>query len=501
MARTSLYNAWVFTVICFAGYSYGFGFSVFVTTIGQPGFYRYFNLDPTTSYTAHILDATNSLFNFGAAFGALAQSPIADKYGSVHVGMMITVRLFQGFGLGMIFALVPLYLNEVAPPRQRGLIARLTVLSFGTGYFVCSWIAVGIFNANETFQWRGPLGLACISPLLLLLTLPTVPETPRYLIWTEKKEKAWDVLRRLHHNPDDPEDRQAHAEFTQIVLQVEHDREMKVGWIQIFKVPSLRRRALLCMFLIFATPSTGIIGISNYLPLIFGGLGLGGILPLVMYGIWTTLGTSMALVSIVIVDRVGRRTLLVWGYPVLAVLLLIQAVLQSQFLGTDNRGGLATCLVFLFIYIVTFQLIDAPAFIWASEIWPTAYRAKGISLGFFAFFVGSLTYTTPSALAFGNIAWRMYLLYMGLCIVCGAIIFFFIKETQGLPMEELAGLFGDEVVVHMTKDGTGIVEKGNLDKVAAFVGTEHIETLGSPAPISEDGSQVRAQQTKLQEGV
>lgn len=86
----------------------------------------------------------------------------------------------------------------------------------------------------------------------------------------------------------------------------------------------------------------------------------------------------------------------------LALLLMIQAVLQSQFLGTDNQGGLAACLVFLFIYILVFQLIDAPAFIWASEVWPTAYRAKGISLAFFAFFVGSLTYTTPSALAFRN---------------------------------------------------------------------------------------------------
>ena len=90
----------------------------------------------------------------------------------------------------------------------------------------------------------------------------------------------------------------------------------------------------------------------------------------------------------------------VLGYPLLAVLLMVQAVLQSRYLGTDDQGGLAACLVFLFLYILTFQLIDAPAFIWASEIWPTAYRAKGISLGFFSFFVGSLTYTTPSALAF-----------------------------------------------------------------------------------------------------
>lgn len=151
------YNAWIFFVISLAGYSYGFGFSVFVTAQGQPGFYQYFGLDPTSTHTAHILDAINALFTAGAAFGSLAQSPIADKYGrrialavagmtsligtalaagSVRVAMLIVVRLFQGFGLGMILALVPLYLSEVAPPHQRGLISGLTVVSFGTGYFV-----------------------------------------------------------------------------------------------------------------------------------------------------------------------------------------------------------------------------------------------------------------------------------------------------------------------------------------------------------------------------
>ena len=55
----------------------------------------------------------------------------------------------------------------------------------------------------------------------------------------------------------------------------------------------------------------------------------------------------------------------------------------------------------------------------------------------------------------------MYLLYMGLCIVSGIIVYFIIPETKGLPMEELAALFGDEVVVHLTADGTGFVESGS----------------------------------------
>lgn len=78
-------------------------------------------------------------------------------------------------------------------------------------------------------------------------------ETPRYLVWSGHNEQAWTVLRRLHHDPDDPEDRAAHAEFTQIVLQVEHDKENGGGFIQILKRPSLRKRALLVIFATYVT--------------------------------------------------------------------------------------------------------------------------------------------------------------------------------------------------------------------------------------------------------
>lgn len=67
----------------------------------------------------------------------------------------------------------------------------------------------------------------------------------------------------------------------------------------------------------------------------------------------------------------------------------------------------------------------------------------------------------------------MYLLYMGLCLICFVIVYFFIQETKDLPMEELAALFGDEVVVHITKDGKAITEDKHLDKVKDL----HIEQV------------------------
>ncbi len=191
-------------------------------------------------------------------------------------------------------------------------------------------------------------------------------------------------------------------------------------------------------------------------------------------------------------QRVTRLTVI--GYPLLALLLLSQALLQNAFIDTTSKGGLAACLLFLILYIIAYQFVDAPSFIWASEIWPTTIRAKGISLTFFAYFVGGLTYTTPSALAFKNMSvlspsisrvcsnrltnrirsgWHMYLLYMGLCIISGIVVYFIIPETKGLPMEELAALFGDEVMVHLTADRTAIVE-GDDGKIGAT--HYHVET-------------------------
>lgn len=151
-------------------------------------------------------------------------------------------------------------------------------------------------------------------------------------------------------------------------------------------------------------------------------------------------------------------TIAVSGYLALACILLGEALLEWKYLGTDDTAGLAACLLFLFLYILAYQAVDAPSFVWATEVWPTTLRAKGVSLMFFAYFVGAITYTTPGALMIKNIGWHLYLLYMALCIVSGIVVYFFIPETKGLPMEELAALFGDQVMVRLTTDGLGLVK-------------------------------------------
>lgn len=109
----------------------------------------------TSSYTANIIGAVNSLFTAGAALGAIAQGWIGDSLGrkkaiaiaatfsvvggalcagAVNIPMLVTMRFIQGIGLGQIICLVPLYTAEVAPPSRRGLLGGFTACGFASGY-------------------------------------------------------------------------------------------------------------------------------------------------------------------------------------------------------------------------------------------------------------------------------------------------------------------------------------------------------------------------------
>jgi hypothetical protein len=210
-------------------------------------------------------------------------------------------------------------------------------------------------------------------------------------------------------------------------------------------------------------------------------------------------------------------------------------LLQWKYVRTDNKAGLPACILFIYLHIIVHQCVDSPALIWqavsddpttlngtvstspvrtcepkvgcgdgatcgspskymlhltflrplantaiarSAEIFPTTLKAKGISLGLFAYFVGGLTYATPAAVAFnmfvptttvkepiltGSSKYGMYLVFMALCIISAMVVYFYIPETKLKPVEELEALFGDEVVVHLTDNGLGIVEEEEVE--------------------------------------
>ncbi|OAK98387.1 MFS sugar transporter [Phaeosphaeriaceae sp. SRC1lsM3a] len=478
MTKTSGYNVAIGLIVAVGSFTYGFGFASFATSIGQPGFFAYFNLSqtgPGAKYTNDILGAVNALFFFGACVGALGGGPLANKIGrrwslitaaavsvvggaltagSVHVAMLIVVRIIQGAGLGALATLVPIYLAEASTPSKRGMLTGLHGFFLVSGYNISAWVGFGcFFSSNLTFGWRGPLAFTCIPPLILLIGCYWVPESPRWLITQHRVPEAWEILRKLHNDPTDPEEVAAHEEFYQMRKQLELEQSNPNGYLSIFRTPAYRRRVFLSCFVQYAANATGGLVINYYSVIIYTNLGLKGYLPLLMYCIYTLIGATGNLFSLLTIDRTGRRPALLTGFIGCGICVVVEAAMIGRFIegsGESIAGqkvAIVAVMFFVFFYGV---FIDAASFIYSAEILPTNIRSEGVALATTTYFISCITFVTPGATAIASIGYKYFVVFACLTLVSVLVIYFMYPETKGKSLEELAELFGDPVVVHLT---------------------------------------------------
>ncbi|KAF2006125.1 general substrate transporter [Amniculicola lignicola CBS 123094] len=477
MTKTSGYNIAVGMIVAVGSFTYGFGFASFATSIGQPGFFQYFDLKTTgsgASYTNHILGAVNALFFFGACVGAIGGGPLADKIGrkkslliaslvsvvggaltagSVHVAMLIIVRIIQGSGLGALATLVPIYLSEASTPSKRGMLTGLHGFFLVSGYNGSAWVGFGCyFSDNLTFGWRGPLAFTCIPPLILLIGCFWIPESPRWLLTKGRTEEAWTVLARLHSDPNDTDEIAAHEEFYQMRKQIEFEAQNPTGYMAIFKTPAYRKRAFLACFVQYAANATGGLVINYYSVIIYENLGLKTYFPLLLYCIYTLIGALGNLFSLLTIDKTGRRPSLLIGFIGCLVCVVVESAMVGAFVeGAPNIAGQKVAIVAIMFFVFFYGLfIDAASFIYSAEIYPTNIRSPGVALATFTYFAACITFVTPGATAIASIGYKYFVLFACLTVVSILVIYFMYPETKGKSLEELAALFGDPVLVHLT---------------------------------------------------
>jgi hypothetical protein len=106
--------------------------------------------------------------------------------------------------------------------------------------------------------------------------------------------------------------------------------------------------------------------------------------------------------------------------------------------------------------------MDASSYVYSSEIFPTSIRAQGAGFSVSGLFALSLIYTMCAPVAFNNIGWKYYLIFVVVPLLGASIMYFFFPETKGLALEEIAKLFGDEVAVDITH--LSAEERARLDK-------------------------------------
>lgn len=238
---------------------------------------------------------------WGRKAGVIFSSTFSLIGGSVccaaqNPAMFIAFRFLVGVGANAFVPVIGVYTSELAPPALRGFFGGLNGTLILVGYSLASYMGLAFFHAaNPSVQWRGPLGLALIFPALMLLLLPILPESPRWLLLQSRPDEAERVVQKLHQGG--PDDEFARSEFYQMRRQADYDKTMNSSWKELFFRPSYRKRAIIVMLIGAFEQACGVIVINNFSPMIYAALGFGTEDTLILLCGWITGGIFASLIG------------------------------------------------------------------------------------------------------------------------------------------------------------------------------------------------------------
>lgn len=324
-----------------------------------------------------------------------------------------------------------------------------------SGYALASYMGLA-FNSihdNPQAQWRGPLGMALVFAVLMVVLLPFIPESPRWLLMNNRQEEAWKIIRDIHDSPDDPEHEFARREFYQIRKQIELDRTLDCSWIHMFRKPSYRKRSLLAIGYAFLGESTAMLVIANYSSTLYRKFGYGSHEQIALQAGYNSVPIIGNIVGALLIDKVGRRLLLLFGLGGCLVFISIETAMMALYTDATynidgTRMGVAALYLFIFCYAIG---VDVAGIVFYGEIFPNHVRAKGFSMAVGTKALTDLVYLEAASTALSNIGWRFFLLFISIMTVGLVVMYLVLPETKGVPLEEIAAIFGDkdEVVCYL----------------------------------------------------
>ncbi|KDN36024.1 hypothetical protein RSAG8_11110, partial [Rhizoctonia solani AG-8 WAC10335] len=367
---------------------------------------------------------------------------------AVHIGMLICGRIITGMAVGCMVLTVPVYNSEISPPQHRGLLVGFSGQLIGVGSFVANWVGYASSYAPESakdFRWRFPLAMQIPPGLIVFAGIWFLPYSPRWLITQGRENEAYSALKRLMGSGDE----NFEVEFNRMKEQIKLEKAREVKSLsELWK--RYRRRVLVSVAVQTCTSLSGVNVISYYQTVLYAGVGITGKTVLLLSGAYGTLGPLANLISLWKVDSWGRTRSLFWGAVGLVVDLTLVMALTRFYAGTTNSVGQGFIIAFIFCYTIIYYLgFNSVTWIYGAEVLPVHIRSKGNAfskVAAFSHFIFNIAVNQAAPTAFTNIGYRFYALFIALNLCTAVIVWAYFPETKGLSLEEIAVLFGDEVV-------------------------------------------------------
>lgn len=346
---------------------------------------------------------------------------------SVSVPMLLVSRFLLGLTIGVSVVVVPVFVAESAPAKVRGslLVAYqvATVVGIIIGYLAAYFLA-------GSGNWRWMLGLAAIPAVLVTLLLLWMPDTARWYMLKGRVDEARQTLRRVEASAD------VEVELAEISRALKEETGGAVR--EMLRRPYLRATAFVVV-LGFFIQITGINAIVYYSPRLFEAMGFeGNFALLILPALIQVAALAAVFVSLMLVDRVGRRPILLGG---IAMMVAANAVLVGVFVAGTEFGGALTTIGFLGVLLFTIGFtfgFGALVWVYAGESFPTRLRSMGSSAMLTSDLVANAIIaafflTMLNSLGGGG----TFALFGAFALAALVFVYRFAPETKGRQLEEI----------------------------------------------------------------
>jgi sugar porter (SP) family MFS transporter len=392
---------------------------------------------------------------FGAMVGALGSGPAADRLGrqrillsagvvftvgalgagaAASVSMLVAFRFILGLGIGIASVIVPLYLAEMAPARERGVVTSLNQYMIIVGTALSAALGYALAFAGS---WRWMLLIGVFPAVVLVVGMLAMPDTPRSLIRRGNPDQARAVLVGLRG--DTAETELEFAEITSLERQ-QHDS----GTLARLSAPWVRKLLLLGALLAIFQQITGINAIVYYAPTILTGFGVSKTTALLfsfLNGL-VNIGTIALVVRSKVVDRRGRKPVLLAG------LVGMSASLFAVGVAVLFVVAAAAFVVFTNTFSATWGPV---LWVMLAEIFPLAIRGAAMAIAtlfnWLAAFVISLTF--PSFVASAGIG-AAFIVFAVVGVVLFPVVWWMVPETKERSLESLEASFRSSAGIRLT---------------------------------------------------
>lgn len=383
----------------------------------------------------------------GAMLGTLFGGHLTDVYGRRRVilivslmfivgtlvasfaatpNMIIFGRLIIGVAIGIGSYTAPLYIAEAAPMEKRGGLVTLNQLAITIGIMTSYFINLAFTDVHGSWRWMFIIGI--IPAVLLLIGMLFLPESPRWLVMKGKIDAAKAILQRLRNTHD------VHHE----IADIQNSLKVKKASFKEVLAPWIRPVLFFGIVLGLLQQVVGINAIIYYAPTIFKSAGFASdhssILATVCLGVTNVLATIL---SIYLLDKAGRRPLLLTGIAGMAVSLFVLSYVFHAHSASDILRWSAFGASF--VYIISFAVsLGAVMWLMLSEIFPLEVRGTAMSLAVFSNWLWNFIVSSTFLSLLGAIgSTSTFFLYAVMCVVAFVVCYKFAPETKGVSLEKI----------------------------------------------------------------